>query len=312
MKNFSAFRFGILIMLNFCFLIMILPFAAAQELTDNTDQKKYPMVTIPGTETRTFYSQVLGQDMMLFIKLPVTYYKDTAKVYPCWYVTDANLAFPMVANIAGFFEVPVVVEPELIVVGIAYKIQDMADWGAWRTRDLTPTNIPGLDTYWSNLFSGMTGRQVEVKTGGAEKFLECITKEVLPFVESNYRASPAGRGLGGYSYGGLFSLYVLFRHPEIFSIYYAGSPSIKYNGGLLFQYEKEYASTHTDMNAKLFMSAGSGEDSLMVANVNKMAGLLESRNYPGLKLKTHIFPGENHQTCIPAAFMRAFLVLYKN
>lgn len=312
MSKFSALRFGILVILNFSFLMTISPFVSAQDQPELTDRISYPMVTVSGTETRTFYSGVLGQDMILYIKLPATYYKDTTKVYPCWYVTDANLAFPMVANIAGLFEVPVVVEPELIVVGIAYKIQDMADWGAWRTRDLTPTNIPALDTYWSNLFSGMTGRRVEAKTGGAEKFLECITKEVLPFVESNYRALPAERGIGGYSYGGLFSLYVLFRHPGIFSIYFAGSPSIKYNGGLLYQYEKEYASTHTDMKAKLFMSAGSAEDSVMVANVNKMAGLLESRNYPGLKLKTCIFPGENHQTCTAAAFMRAFLVLYKN
>jgi uncharacterized protein len=311
MKKLSAFRFGILVILNFSFLMVISPIVSAQGQQVNTYQNRYPMVTVSGTETRAFYSQVLGQDMILYIKLPATYYKDTAKVYPCWYVTDANRAFPMVANIADLFEIPVVVEPEVLIVGIAYKIQDMADWGAWRTRDLTPANVPALDTYWSNLFSGMTGRRVEAKTGGAEKFLECITKEVLPFVESNYRASPSGRGLGGYSYGGLFSLYVLFRHPEIFSIYFAGSPSIKFNGGLLYQYEKEYASTHTDMIAKIFMSVGSAEDSAMVANVNNMAALLESRNYPGLKLKTHIFPEENHQTCIPAAFMRAFLVLYK-
>jgi hypothetical protein len=310
MNTCSAFRFGILFILSFFFLPAVLPIASAQDRPAQTDQNNYPMVTVPGTETRTFYSQILNQEMILFIKLPATYYKDTAKVYPCLYVTDANRAFPMVANIADFFEVPLVVEPEIIIIGIAYKIIDMADWGVWRTRDLTPTNVPAADIYWSNLFSGITGRQVEAKTGGAPKFLEFISKEVFPFVESNYRASHTGRGIGGYSFGGLFSLYVLFKHPELFSIYFAGSPSIKYNGGILYQYEKEYASAHSDLNAQLFMSAGSAEDSIMVANVKKMAAQLESRNYPGLKLTTHIFPGENHQTCIPAAFMKAFRVLY--
>jgi predicted alpha/beta superfamily hydrolase len=104
---------------------------------------------------------------------------------------------------------------------------------------------------------------------------------------------------------------VLFKQPELFTIYYAGSPSIKYDKGVLYTYEQEYASTHKDLNAKLFMTAGGAEDSTMIANVKRMAAQLESRNYPGLIVETQIFPGETHQTCIPSALMRAFMVLYK-
>jgi predicted alpha/beta superfamily hydrolase len=217
----------------------------------------------------------------------------------------------MIADMANSFEVPVIVEPEIFVVGIGYKIRDMSDWGAWRTRDLTPTNVPSSDTYWTGLFSKFAGRQLEVKTGGAEKFLECIEKEVFPFMESNYRVSSTGRGLGGYSYGGLFSLYVLFKRPDLFSLYYAGSPSIKYDKGVLYTYEKEYAAAHNDLNATLFMTAGGAEDSAIIANVNILAAQLESRNYPGLKVETQLFPDETHMSCVPAAWMRAFRVLYK-
>jgi hypothetical protein len=205
----------------------------------------------------------------------------------------------------------VIVEPEIFVVGIGYKIRDLGDWGAWRTRDLTPTNVPSSDTYWAGVFSKFAGRQLEVKTGGAAKFLECIEKEVFPFMESNYRVSATGRGLGGYSYGGLFSLYVLFKRPELFSLYYAGSPSIKYDKGVLYTYEKDYADTHNDLNATLFMTAGGAEDSVMIANVNIMAAQLKARNYPGLKVETTVFPDETHMSCVPAAWMRAFRVLYK-
>ncbi len=195
-------------------------------------------------------------------------------------------------------------------MGIGYKIRDMGDWGAWRTRDLTPTNLPASDTYWSGIFSKFAGRQIEVKTGGAAKFLECIEKEVFPFIESNYRVSPQGRGLGGYSYGGLFSLYVLFKRPDLFSLYFAGSPSIKYDKGVLYTFEEEYASAHKDLNATLFMTAGGAEDSVLIANIHKMAAQLKSRNYPGLKVETVVFPDETHQSCVPAAWMRAFRVLY--
>jgi predicted alpha/beta superfamily hydrolase len=311
MKNLSAIRNGKLLGLILLCLFAALPHAFSQNQQKQTDLNNNPPVTVPGTETRSFYSKILDQEMILYIKIPASYKINTQKVYPCWYVTDANLSFAMIADMANLFEVPVIIEPEIFVVGIAYKIKDMGDWGAWRTRDLTPTNMTTMDTYWASVFSKFAERQLEVKTGGSAKFLEFIEKEVFPFMESNYRVSATGRGLGGYSYGGLFSLYVLFKQPELFSLYYAGSPSIKYDKGVLYTYEKEYASTHKDLNAKLFMSAGGAEDSIMIANVNVLAAQLKSRNYPGLVVETHVFPGETHQTCVPSALMRAFMVLYK-
>ncbi len=270
----------------------------------------FPMASIPNTELRTLNSTILNQEMCLYIKLPVSYYTNPQKIYQAWYITDANRTFPMVANMVSLFEVPVNAEPEIVVIGIGYKIKDMGDWAAWRTRDLTPTNVPAVDSGWAKKLSGITGRHYEVRTGGAEIFLDFIVKEVFPFVESNYRVSSANRGIGGYSYGGLFSLYVLFKQPGLFNIYYAGSPSIGHDKGILFNYEKEYASSHKDLNAKLFMSSGGSEDSLMVSNMKKMALLLQSRHYSQLTVETHVFPDETHQSCIPCSIMRALRVLY--
>jgi len=311
MKNLLTNRYGVRLAFFISVMVAVIPCAFSQNQPLKTDLNNYPLVTVQSTETRSFYSKILEQEMVLYLKIPATYKTNTQKTYPCWYCTDANLAFAMIANMANTFEVPVIAEPEIFVVGIGYKIRDMGDWGAWRTRDLTPTNIPSSDTYWAGVFSNFAGRQIEVKTGGAAKFLECIEKEVFPFIESNYRVSSTGRGLGGYSYGGLFSLYVLFKRPELFNIYYAGSPWIKYDKGLLYTYEKEYAATHKDLNAALFMTVGGAEDSLTIANVNRMAAQLVSRNYPGLKVETQIFPDETHMSCVPAAWMRALRVLYK-
>jgi uncharacterized protein len=310
MKNLIANRCGIRLVFFLSVAVAAIPNVFSQDQPLQTELNTYPLVTVRLTETRTFYSKILDQEMVLYIKIPATYKTNTQKIYPCWYATDANLAFAMIADMANTFEVPVITEPEIFVVGIGYKIRDMGDWGAWRTRDLTPTNIPSSDTYWKDVFSKFAGRQLEVKTGGAAKFLECIEKEVFPFMESNYRVSSTGRGLGGYSYGGLFSLYVLLKRPELFTIYYAGSPSIRYDKGVLYTYEKEYAATHNDLNATLFMTAGGAEDSVMIVNVNRMTAQLVSRNYPGLKVETQVFPDETHMSCVPAAWMRAFRVLY--
>lgn len=287
-------------------IIMLLTLTKAQAQTEKINQP----VSVPNTEMKSFYSKILGQDMILFVKLPSRYYNDSQKLYPSWYFTDGNYSFPLIANIASIFEIPVPSEPELIIISIAYKIKDMADWAAWRTRDLTPTNIPSVDSSWAKTLTSITGRQFEIKSGGAKKFLEFIEKEVIPFIESNYRVSKTDRGLGGYSYGGLFSLYTLFSQSELFSIYFAGSPSIGYDKGVLFNLEKDYSNSHINVKAKLFMSAGEKEGSTMINNMEKMADILESRKYSGLSISTCVFPNETHQSCIPVSIMRAMRVLY--
>jgi uncharacterized protein len=287
--------------------------AASQELMTKSEVNRHPPVTIPNTEIRTISSTILNQEMNLYIMLPLSYNTNPQKIYQAWYFTDGNRSFPMVANIESLYDMSPLkpVEPEIIIIGIGYKINDMGDWAAWRTRDLTPTSVPSVDSGWAKRLSGLTGKQYHVKTGGAGLFLDFIIKEVFPFIESNYRVSSTNRGIGGYSYGGLFSLYILFKKPELFNIYYAGSPAIGHDNGVLLNYEKEYASSHKDLKATLFMSVGGSEDSLMVTNMKKMADLLKSRNYPGLVVKTHVFPYETHQSCIPSSIMKAFNVLYK-
>jgi len=42
-----------------------------------------------------------------------------------------------------------------------------------------------------------------------------------------------------------------------------------------------------------------------------MTGLLQSRNYSNLKLKTHIFEGETHSSCYAGGISRALKVIYK-
>lgn len=297
------------------FLLMSLLLAALSDVAsqDKTKPKAedFPVASIPETELRTFHSTILNQEMNIYIKLPPSYYTNPQKIYQAWYITDANRTFPMVANMVSLFELPTITEPEIVVIGIGYKIKDLSDWAAWRTRDLTPTNVPAVDSGWAKRLSGLTGRQIEVRTGGAGTFLDFIVKELFPFVESNYRISSANRGIGGYSYGGLFSLYVLFKQPDLFSIYYAGSPAIGHDKGVLFNFEKEYASLHSDLKANLFMSAGGDEDSWMPTNMEKMTDLLKSRNYPGLIVETYVFPGETHVSCMPSSIMRALRVLYK-
>jgi predicted alpha/beta superfamily hydrolase len=158
----------------------------------------------------------------------------------------------------------------------------------------------------------MSGRNyIVVTSGGASMFLKFICDELIPFIESNYRVDSQDRAILGYSHGGLFTLYVLFHSPGTFQRYFAGSPSIWWDNTILFKYENEYASTHKDLPAKLFICAGSLESEPMLENMNKMSKRLRSRNYPSLELETYIFENETHASCYAGAISRALRVIYK-
>ena len=277
----------------------------------DSSKSSYMEVTLSNTELRTLRSEILNRELNIYIKLPVNYYTNNNQIYPVWFWTDANRTFPIIANIASLLEIPKADYPDLVIVGIGYPIRDMADWAALRTRDLTPTNDPGTDSSWTRILAKSSGRKYEVKSGGALLFLNFIVKELIPFVESNYHVSSSDRGLGGYSYGGLFTLFALLTNPEAFDRYFAGSPSLEYDNGILFKYENEFALTHKNLKANVFLSAGSLENDGTIENMKKMSDVLQSRNYQGLTLDSYVFPGESHRSCIPSAIMKAFKVLYK-
>jgi len=268
-------------------------------------------VTVPNTESRTLHSTLYDQDFDIMIRLPDTYHPDSSMIYPVMYVTDANRSFPMVANISFLLGFPKTDFPEVIVVGIGYRIKGLEDWAAWRTRDLTPTNVPATDKGTSEMLSKLSGREISITSGGAEKFLDFIISEVVPFIESDYHVSKTDKTLAGYSYGGLFALYAMLEKPGSFSKYFAGSPSIGWDKGILFRFEEEYAGSHNDLNVRLFMTAGSLEGQTMLSNIEKMKSQLLTRNYPNFGVETHVFENESHVSCMPSAFMRAFVTMYK-
>ena len=263
------------------------------------------------TETQVVHSNIVGKDFEIYISFPADYFQNDTTNYAVLYCTDGNRNFGLVSNIVNILSFPWKEIPNLLVVDIGYKITGLEDWGAWRNRDLLPTNDSTVDREWEDYLTRLSGRNdIVSKSGGAQKFFEFIRDELIPYIESNYRVKQNDRALIGYSYGGVFTLYSLFHSPETFQRYYAGSPSIHWDNKVLLKYEKEYADTHKDLPVTLFMSAGSLEHKAVIANMYEMANKLESRKYPGLKLETHIFDNETHTSCYAAGICRALRVIY--
>lgn len=145
-------------------------------------------------------SKMLKETRPVLISKP-TAYDESTDSYFVIYVLDGNLNTPFTAGIcellyqSGF--------PKMMVVGIP---------NTNRARDLTPS----------------ADEHDAIAGGGADNFLLFLEKELLPYVDQNFRTH-AFKVLIGHSWGGLFAVHTFSQKPEIFNGYIAITPTIIHN-----------------------------------------------------------------------------------
>lgn len=76
--------------------------------------------------------------------------------------------------------------------------------------------------------------------GGAEDFYTLIEKEIKPWVYKQLGEKPNQEAIWGHSYGGLFVLYNLFKHPKAYQQYFSADPSLWWQEGEITKYWQAY------------------------------------------------------------------------
>jgi predicted alpha/beta superfamily hydrolase len=250
-----------------------------------------PNVTIPDTEVETLRSANTGRDYDIYVRLPAGYAGNQKKTYPILYVLDGQWDFKLLDSIYGGLYYDEFI-PEMIIVGVTYS-GNSPDYDALRAKDYTPTPVMGL-----------------LGSGDGPKFLTFFKEELIPFVETEYRADGSRRTLMGSSFGGLFTLYAMFTETDLFSGYVAASPAVKYDGRIAFELEAEYASTHQDLPVKLFV--GVGELEALAQPVEEFAQIVSERGYDGLDMEALVIEGERHASNKPEAFNRGLRFIFQD
>lgn len=262
------------------------------------DITETPAYEVLNSEVRTLPSAILGRSYDLFIRLPPGYHapENADRVYPVLYLNDGNYCFLTAAGVTiapmnhgGY--------AHAILVGLSYAHGETGV--ASRGRDLTPTRNPAFTAY---------------ETGGAREYLTYFRDEIIPFIETEYRADPSHRILSGQSFGGLFGTYALLNEPGLFHDYLLTSPSLWFHNELLFRMEVEFAETHTTLPARVFFATGetetpaiNGKQNDMVGQQTRFAEQLRSRNYEGLVVRDEIVPGGTHLTTFPIGLTRGLI-----
>lgn len=229
-------------------------------------------------------SKVLGEERKILIQLPRSYQQNKERKYPVIYQIDGPR---LIEQAKQTLEVSVRnnLAPEVIIVGIA---------NTSRSRDLVPYVDKGRD----------------FPQGGSDKFLDFFEKELIPYVDQNYRTQPF-KILSGHSFGGLFTVYALYTRPDLFQAHFAFSPSLQWANKRVAKEAARYFKKAKFSNLFLYANIGN-EGGEMQQGFDLVKQAVKENASKTFKHKFNNFPEESHMTVTFMGQYLAFKELYKD
>jgi hypothetical protein len=260
----------------------------------------------------TIYSTSLNENRVFWVYSPKTdpnsgFGKVT---YPVIFLLDGDAHFASVTSLirqlsegfTRFF-------PEMIIVGIL---------NTDRMRDLTPTPIKGSPDFKdSSIFKS---------TGGGEKFMAFLEKELIPHIDSTYSTAPY-RMFIGHSLGGLMVIDALFHHNNLFNAYVAIDPSLWYDDRKLMKQTGNILSAVDFRKESLYIAIANtmkpGMDTVSVRkdvsnstshirSILDFTTLLKQDKKSGLKWEYKYYADDDHGSVPLIAEYDALRFIFKN
>ena len=177
----------------------------------------------------TVSSQILNSKRALSVYLPPSYYVSKNQKFPVLYILDGDYNFNYVAGLlelqAGIAEFM----PETILVAISGE---------------------GTDTYRQNCKPAIAGGK---DNGNADTMAMFIEKELIPYIDSNYKAAPY-KILAGHSIGGLFVINTALKHPKLFDNYIAISPALWWSDNAIETIAKDQKTKALQVEPNVYIS----------------------------------------------------------
>jgi hypothetical protein len=237
------------------------------------------------------YSKILNENRQIWIHIPDNNSPDgvfAKQHYPVIYVLDGwEPTFSSVVNIVQLLSGGSgnLAFPQMIVVGIP---------NTNRTRDLTPTHIisaPMMDSMSASV------------SGGGEKFISFIEKELMPHIDSLYPTAPY-RIFIGHSLGGLMSVYTMMNHRKLFNSYVAIDPSMFWDNQKILMKAKEALEKNKFDGTSLFLaianSMNNGLDTSIIGPIMRatfqLGDYLHANKTNGLISASKYYPEYDHQS----------------
>ena len=148
--------------------------------------------------------------------------------------------------------------------------------------------------------------------GGGALLRDYLIDELRPELSAAYRMDPADHCLVGMSLSGVNTFFTMLTRPAAYSRYLMASTG--FWGMDYVRLEQEYADSHDDLDAQVYVSAGGGEmmipDWPLVPGMTDVVQRLLDRGYPSLRLTPEVIGDYIHTNVLLPSLVNGFRVLY--
>lgn len=220
----------------------------------------------------SIFSKSLNEYRKIKIRIPEEYKPGSTEKYDVVYMVDGEWNFDNFSFIYKFSRDEKFLPP-LIFVALP---NTYTSEGNMRDRDLVPE--PMADNK---------------KAGGANNFINFIKNEAMPYVNSKCPVS-GENSLFGHSYGGLFTMYVLLKEPNLFANYYCSDPAFQWNNQRIINMARETFANTPKLDKTLWINGI--ENTYMYMGIAHMDTLLRTQAPKGLRWKISKYPNETHNS----------------
>ena len=173
---------------------------------------------------KAFHSNILNNNRDVIVYLPPVYEAHKEKRYSVLYLHDGQNLFDGATSFIPGQEWRVDETAQSLIA--AGKVEPLIIVGIYNTgKDRVDEYTPAPDAKY--------------KIGGkADLYGRMLVEELKPFIDANYRTLSDARhtGLGGSSLGGLVSLYLGLKYPDVFGLLAVVSPSVWWANNYIVKY----------------------------------------------------------------------------
>ena len=229
----------------------------------------------------SFKSNILNERKTIVVIPPFNFKDRPGEKFPVVYVLDPGNNLFATFGIVNYYSDMLKIMPRMIIVGIVSND---------RERDYLPSPSKEQPT-----------------GGGADKFLNFISSELVPLIDSAYPAN-SERCIIGHSAGGLFAIYALENQPELFKSFICIDPSLWYEDQSCVKKMPDFLKSNKAITKSIFISL-SNEKGM---GVLPFIDVLETYAPEGLKWDYIHYKNETHNSLGFKSICAGFEMIYKD
>ena len=228
---------------------------------------------------RQFASRLIDDKHDFIVYVPQVFRDDPHRFFPVLYLHDGqNLFDPGTSFIHGNY----------------WRVGEAAD-ALIASGDVEPLVIVGIYNNGPKRIDDYTPVEDKRLGGGkADAYGQMVVEELRSFVAHQYRtlAGAANCGMGGSSLGGLVTLYLGMRYPDVFGKLAVLSPSVWWRDRVILRFVEQLRGR---TGQSIWLDIGTSEGRRAVPDVRALKRLLIRKGWKkGIDLEYHEIDGGHH------------------